>query len=353
MDKKIKIFLGAYINRINAQNITCRELAKYLNSERFEVYSLYHHAGTMSDLKIDNLKAFRCYRPVKFFGLIGYLWGLYKSDVAFLPRADFYKIQLYLLRFFSVKTFKSIENIIDEDAMDTALSVFNNDLSLIKRYYSLADSHHPITGFVGEYNLKRVQIKYNKPVLYLPTDFEEFSWISPDYSSLTEIVFIGNDFKRKRLREFVELAKVFPNLTFHIVGKPNFPADLELTTNITYHGSLDHEQMKKLFQNIQLHFLPSRSEGFGKVTIETAAAGIPSIVYSDYGAKEWIENWKEGIIVDDFMEVVNAIRRLLAEPYLLSELGSGARSMAQRFDSKILVKDYESVIYKLMDKKHD
>jgi len=38
--KKIKIFLGAYINSTNAQNLNCLALAKYLDKDKFDVYTL-------------------------------------------------------------------------------------------------------------------------------------------------------------------------------------------------------------------------------------------------------------------------------------------------------------------------
>ena len=39
--KKIKIFLGAYVNFPNAQNINCDNIAKYLDKDKFEVHTMY------------------------------------------------------------------------------------------------------------------------------------------------------------------------------------------------------------------------------------------------------------------------------------------------------------------------
>ena len=41
MKKKIKIFLGAYVNFPNAQNINCDYIAKYLDKNKFEVHTMY------------------------------------------------------------------------------------------------------------------------------------------------------------------------------------------------------------------------------------------------------------------------------------------------------------------------
>lgn len=41
MNKKIKIFLGGYVNFPNAQNVNCDNIARYLDKEKFEVHTMY------------------------------------------------------------------------------------------------------------------------------------------------------------------------------------------------------------------------------------------------------------------------------------------------------------------------
>ncbi len=41
MAKKIKVFLGGYVNFTNAQNLNCRALAKYLNKDKFECAAMF------------------------------------------------------------------------------------------------------------------------------------------------------------------------------------------------------------------------------------------------------------------------------------------------------------------------
>ena len=63
------------------------------------------------------------------------------------------------------------------------------------------------------------------------------------------------------------------------------------------------DEINIIFEQSDLMFLPSKSEGFPKVILETASAGIPSIVYNTYGASDWMENKKNGFIVTDLDEV--------------------------------------------------
>jgi len=101
------------------------------------------------------------------------------------------------------------------------------------------------------------------------------------------------------------------------------------------------------FNEMDLHILPSISEGFPKVILEAASAGIPSIVYSNYGASEWIVNNENGFIVDNFEELTTTLNRIIDSEDLLSRNSDGAILLAKKFDWKIVIREWEEVIYNL------
>ena len=117
--------------------------------------------------------------------------------------------------------------------------------------------------------------------------------------------------------------------------------------NCVAEGTLTHAQLSEKLKTIQLHVFPSRAEGFPKVTLETAAAGVPSIVYGDYGAEEWITTGKNGFVVKTIDEMASVIQDLLDHPEKLQPLADNARALAARFDWKIRVKDWEDEIVKI------
>ncbi|WP_286755673.1 glycosyltransferase family 4 protein [Roseivirga sp. UBA838] len=342
---KIKVFLGGFINQTNAQNLNCRELAVHLDKNRFEVYTLSIKHGNLETISSNGLRVFQCSYPVKLTGLLGYVWGIYKSDVVYLPRADFLRWQLFLVRLFKRKSFKTIENIIDEVGLKTALSVPRKKLKNVLDYYRYCDQNHPITNFVGEYNFKHHKLTYDKPILPVPTDIRFFSSNYRVRSELKKLVFIGNDFHRKGLNEFIDLANKFPHLLFKVIGKGDFKQYEEKlkTNNVEYIGMVNHDDFHDVLQDVDLHFFPSRSEGFGKVTIECAALGIPSIVYDSYGAKEWI-NHTEGFVVSSFSEVVFCVEKLLNDSILLERVSKSCVHLANRFSSEEVVPLYQQVI---------
>ena len=98
-------------------------------------------------------------------------------------------------------------------------------------------------------------------------------------------------------------------------------------------------------------FFPSRSEGFPKVTLECASAGVPSIVYGDYGADEWITTGKDGYVVNTLEEVKNIIEDLIANPDKLKELSKNAVKLGKKFDWEIVIKEWEREIEKIVNLK--
>ena len=80
---KIKIFLGGFLNSTNAQNLNCLALAKHLDSSKFTTYALsvYFLPRIKSQAFI-----FNCFYPFRISSIIGFLWGVLKCDVIYLPK---------------------------------------------------------------------------------------------------------------------------------------------------------------------------------------------------------------------------------------------------------------------------
>ena len=98
---------------------------------------------------------------------------------------------------------------------------------------------------------------------------------------------------------------------------------------------------------MDLLFLPSKSEGFPKVILEVAACGIPSMVYSDYGANEWMKHMQDGFIIENFDDAIKNIKKLQVDNILIQKTSKGAFEMAKRFDWKIIIKQWDEVIRNL------
>jgi glycosyltransferase involved in cell wall biosynthesis len=78
--------------------------------------------------------------------------------------------------------------------------------------------------------------------------------------------------------------------------------------------------------------------------LETAAAGVPSIVYDDYGASEWITTGENGWVVHTKEEILALIYSLETDSKQLKKVSENAVELANQFDWKIKIKEWEEVI---------
>ena len=62
---KIKIFLGGYINYTNAQNLNCRDVARFLDKDKFDVFILSLYSGNLSKIDINGVRVFNCFYPYR------------------------------------------------------------------------------------------------------------------------------------------------------------------------------------------------------------------------------------------------------------------------------------------------
>tara|TARA_B100000795_G_scaffold111651_1_gene82523 strand:- start:378 stop:1412 length:1035 start_codon:yes stop_codon:yes gene_type:complete len=340
--KKIKIFLGGYINYTNAQNLNCLALAKHLDSSRFTTYALsVYFSPKMKSQAI----LFNCFYPFRISSVLGFLWGVIKCDIAYFPKHRSHPNWIiYIAIFLGKKVFTTIENNMCDLEKESMLNSFGGKSNLVNYFQSIPNIFGITQYIIDNANCG---VRLENKVLYLGVESDLYS--QKVKKKLKSIVCIGNLNKRKRVWEFLELAKKFPNINFNIIGDGIDRKLLEdkATKNVTFLGHLNQQELASKFNEMDLNVLHSISEGFPKVILETAAAGIPSIVYSDYGASEWIVNNENGFVVNDFKQLTTTIKGLIDNDNSLLRNSEGAILMAKKFDWKIVIREWEKVICNL------
>lgn len=355
MNKKIKVFLGGYVNYLNAQNINCRALSEHLDKERFDVTTMLHWYQNANDFsKVSEVKYLQLRRPTKIWKYILYLRGIATSDVAYLPKGEIDGFCKKIAGLFRTKIFTTVEGMID----DLNISLCRMNQSERKKYinhFRIYEPHlYAITHYMADKVGKSRGYHFSKNVLYLGVNSDRFVCDRKERSGLKDIVFIGSTPSIKNVYDLFEAAKGNPDINFHIVGgneiKEGKIEDYIAThnlNNITYHGRLDHTRLSELLREMDLMYFPSRSEGFPKVHLETACAGVPTLCYSDYGASEWITSWENGIVVDTKDEAFGAIARLKESPDTLRMLSKNAVELGKSFDWRNLIGSWEDEIERI------
>jgi len=346
--KKIKLFLGAYVNSSNAQNLNCLALATHLNKDLFEVTTLSLYSEPKINLK--GVKIQNCPWPHQLSVYIMFFWNILKADVVYLPKGELLAFNSFICRFLNKKSFTTIEGIFDQRNTQNAISV--SGPRFIK-YYHRYKKRYSITPFLKAYNLQKHALKTESQILYLGTETKRFYYKDKTNFDLKKLIMIGNDLVLKGVEHYFELAKDFKSLEFHLVGSGNDKIKVEKIIekqnlkNVIYHGQLSQDQIAHLLKEMQLHLFPSRSEGFPKVILETACAGVPSMVYDDYGASDWLKHNHNGFIVHTFEQMKDSLFELLEHPKTLEKVSKNAIQFGLSYDWSNKIKPWEKVILEL------
>ena len=343
MTNRVKLFLGAYVNSTNAQNLNCLAIAKHLDKSQFDitVLSLY----SQPPLKIEGVKVFRCIWPHRIMVYWAYFWNIVKADVVYLPKGELLGFNSFICQLFSKKSFLTIEGILD----DTNFLKAQNKSGLnVLNYFSRFSQVFSISQYIKEYNFKKHGLISEDKILELGTESQLFLNTTYKSAPITKVILIANNYSKKGVEDFIALARYYSQLEFHLVGEGKKIENY--LPNLTCHGKLSQHELSDLLKDMQLHIFPSRSEGFPKVILETACAGVPSLVYADYGANHWIDNYQNGFVVQTLDDMKVVIEDLLSNKVSLNKISKNAVQLGLSYDWKLKIKQWQDEILSLSSK---
>jgi D-inositol-3-phosphate glycosyltransferase len=110
-------------------------------------------------------------------------------------------------------------------------------------------------------------------------------------------------------------------------------ASLGVAEGVRLVGSLGREELANLFAAASLTLIPSHSETFGLVALESAASGTPVVGYRSTGLTESVAEGQSGVLVDtrDAEIWARTVSDLLGNAPALLALGATARGHAEGF----------------------
>lgn len=156
------------------------------------------------------------------------------------------------------------------------------------------------------------------------------------------VLFLGRMTIQKGPDYFIETAKKVlehePNTRFIIAGDGdmlpriiNRAAELGISDKITFTGALRGEEVHKAFQKADLYVMPSVSEPFGLVALESLKNGTPILISKQSGVSEVV---KHALKTDfwDIKEMTNKIVAILRHQPLKEELIHNSALEVQKFN---------------------
>lgn len=110
-------------------------------------------------------------------------------------------------------------------------------------------------------------------------------------------------------------------------------------------GYLPKEQKEDFYSNAAVYVQPSVTEGFSLTTLEAMSHGTPVIVTEGVGAKDVVEDKKDGFIVPvrNPKEIADRLLWLYENPSEREKMGRNARLKAEQYSWSIIEEKYKKL----------
>lgn len=181
-----------------------------------------------------------------------------------------------------------------------------------------------------------------------------------------KIVFAGRIVPEKGVRELIEAFKIvykrYPRSHLSIIGSPiignNASTEYYETvkrlasdigdTAVSILGHIPYSEMASHYLRSHLAVFPSTwVEGFGMVALEAMRCGLPVIVSRRPGFLSFVEDGKNGIVVNDpknIQELAEKIERLILDPALAQQLAQKGYETSLVYTPENAARMYEEAI---------
>lgn len=152
--------------------------------------------------------------------------------------------------------------------------------------------------------------------------------------------------KRKGLDEIIKLSQIIDYDKFNliVVGISNSQSELFPRNVITIERTKDIHELRKIYNNADLLFNPTKEDNYPTVNLEAQACGTPVITYDIGGTKETLFS-KESKIVKDFEEFIHMI-----ENFDFKKNKKDINVDLAFIDKNVKMKEYIDLYDKILDK---
>ncbi|ARD73608.1 glycosyltransferase family 4 protein [Staphylococcus xylosus] len=178
------------------------------------------------------------------------------------------------------------------------------------------------------------------------------------------IGYVGRIVKDKGIQELIEAFKIVLDKSYNV--KLMVIGSVEKGNAISYKDYLflrnnpnvlliDHvSNPVSYYNNMDLFVFPTHREGFGNVSIEAQALGVPVITTNVTGAIDTVIDGETGFIVEkgNVEAIVNKIEILINDEKLRRKLGRNGRIHAKnKFSNEIIWNDMEKMYKNFLDRR--
>lgn len=211
--KKIKIFLGAFVNYQAAQNINCRSLSKYLDKDKFEVSTiLYPYPNSTDFVEEEGVRYIKMNPHMRSLGWWAVVKGIIQCDVVYWVKCEYNTLAYITAKLFRKKLFTTVEGIL----VESDIKKVKNGERYLHSFRRVSPYLYAITQHIKEDVGQRHNFKFSNTILYLGVETKKFLNPQNDLrdGKLKNICFIGNNLVNKVLLTFSKWLKNFLCFSF-------------------------------------------------------------------------------------------------------------------------------------------
>jgi D-inositol-3-phosphate glycosyltransferase len=123
-----------------------------------------------------------------------------------------------------------------------------------------------------------------------------------------------------------------------------------MEANVSFVGSMDQERLALFYAAADVCAVPSLTESFGLVALESMACGTPVVGTRVGGLQTLIEHGQSGLLVPagDYQALAESIAQVLTDPRLRMHLAHGARDRAEHFSWRSVGDRVEALYAKIL-----
>jgi glycosyltransferase involved in cell wall biosynthesis len=171
-----------------------------------------------------------------------------------------------------------------------------------------------------------------------------------EHSKDNFILFVGGDYRRKRLDVAIETVRVLRregyDLTLKVVGSTK--ANLLSEDHVEFVGKVSDEELRRLYSRASALIHPSEWEGFPYAVLEAQASCTPVVVGPGVPGEAFIHG-VTGFRVTSFnpVDYARVIAGMISNKDLFREMRVKAREYSERFDHVRVAGEYLKLYYEI------
>jgi glycosyltransferase involved in cell wall biosynthesis len=152
-----------------------------------------------------------------------------------------------------------------------------------------------------------------------------------------KVLFVGQPLRQKGLHYLLEAwtRLNFPKAELRVVARSDRDNAIlsRYAGRFTFVGVLDWSRLREEYRRADLLCLPSLSEGFGLVTLESLACGTPVLASDAAGSSELLRDGEDGFVVSaaNLASLMDALESAYSDRRRLREMRIAARRKAENF----------------------